>query len=65
MTINENQYIQIDGCVVAPGDWFACVDESLDTSAVYYVGQDGRQYASYLSEINFFPFTQNIFVSKT
>jgi hypothetical protein len=62
MTINENQYIQIDGCVVAPGNWFTCIDDSPETSAVYYVGQDGRQYASYLSEV--FPNIFNVFVGK-
>jgi len=53
MTINEKQYIQVDGCVVAPGDWFACIDDTPETSALYYLGNDGRQYASYLSEAKF------------
>jgi hypothetical protein len=53
MNLNENQHITIDGHNVAPGDWFACIDDTPETSALYYLGNDGRQYASYLSEAVF------------
>ena len=53
MDVDENQDIVIDGCNVSAGKWFVCIDDSPDTSAVYYVGQDGRQYASFLSEAVF------------
>ena len=53
MDVDENQDIVIDGCNVCAGKWFVCIDDSPDTSAVYYVGQDGRQYASFLSEVVF------------
>lgn len=53
MSLNENQHITIDGHNVAPGDWFACVDDTPESSALYYIGKDGRQYASYLSEAVF------------